>query len=94
MQGKNEKKAVFSALSSAPGAVALDLKGMGHAVELVLHAQFVLDLLKFRVEDFYHRPTFKAYEMVVMTMAESMLIVGVLVVLFDLLYESAVDKQR
>ena len=57
-------------------------------------AERLLDSLEFRREDLDHRAAVQTDEVVVMTVAEDVFVMGVLVVLVDLFDEAAFKEQR
>ena len=73
--------------------MALYFKRVLYSPEACLFAEVFLDRLKFGREDLDYRAAVQADEMVVMTMAEYMFVMGMLVVLVDLLDKAAFEEE-
>ena len=97
MQGKKRRKnrdLRRSLLSPpAPLAISLNLKGVSDSRKSVGAAQFFLDGLEFWRKDLHYLSALDAYQMVMVFMPEYMLIVGMLVIPFNLLNESTFDEE-
>lgn len=77
----------------AVAAVALYLQGVRYPAETPFPAKFFLDRLQSRREHLHHRAALQTDQMIVVSVTKGMLIVGVLVVFFDLLDEAAFDEE-
>jgi len=96
LQGKKEENRDAHPLLvalPAPPAISLNLEGVGYTTEPVGAAQFLLDSLEFWRKDLRHFPAFHAYQVIMVFMSEYMLIMGMLVISFNLLNETAFHEK-
>jgi len=92
---KDKNRDVYFSLTNlpAPLAISLNLKGVGYPHKSVGAAQFFLDRLKFWRKDLHHLSAFDAYHMVMVFMPEYMLVVGMFVIPYNLLNETAFHEK-
>ena len=93
MQCKNEKKEASAGLIT-PMTVPPYFECVCYPAKLAFPAEFILDRLQFWRENLDNCAALHADQVIVVPMTEGMLIVGMLVVFFDLLDKAAFDKER
>jgi hypothetical protein len=83
-----------SARLAAEVTVSFYLKAVSYSFETALPAKLILERFQFSGKNLDDRPALQTDKVVVVFMAENMLIVGMLAVLFHLFNKTAFDKKR